>query len=64
MGLRLRCGIRIITELKESSSPYANNNVSRRNSLQRIVFYSGQRIVLPTPSGALLELIMRISGGL
>jgi hypothetical protein len=45
------------------SSPYANNNVLRRNSLQRIVFYSGQRIVLPTPSGALLDLIMCISQG-
>jgi hypothetical protein len=46
-----------------ASSPYANNNVLRRNSLQRIVFYSGQRIVLPTPSGALLDLIMCISQG-
>jgi hypothetical protein len=47
----------------KASSPYANNNVPRRNSLQRIVFYSGQRIVLPTPSGALLDLIMCISQG-
>jgi hypothetical protein len=46
-----------------ASSPYANNNVPRRNSLQRIVFYSGQRIVLPIPSGALLDLIMVFSRG-
>jgi hypothetical protein len=50
-------------QIQASSSPYANNNVPRRNSLQRIVFYSGQRIVLPTPSGALLDLIMVFSRG-
>jgi hypothetical protein len=54
---------RRIVPLGFTSSPYANNNVPRRNSLQRIVFYSGQRIVLPTPSGALLDLIMCISQG-
>jgi hypothetical protein len=57
------CWILSFLFLVEASSPYANNNVPRRNSLQRIVFYSGQRIVLPTPSGALLDLIMVFSRG-